>query len=121
MSIIFEAMTTKIGEMVPDFAKENMLILFDETVPKELHDIAILHTSRKHFGDIVLGDILIIAGTSYRIGFVGGVANKTIQEMGHVTLKFNGEADDLPGSICVEEKPVPNVNPGSLIQIIRQN
>ncbi|MCH5584679.1 PTS glucitol/sorbitol transporter subunit IIA [Shimazuella sp. AN120528] len=121
MSVLFEATATKIGELVSKFAKEKLLILFDENAPEELHDITVLHTDRKNAGEITPKDVLVIDGQSFQISFVGDTANKTMQEMGHVTIKFDGGQGDLPGTICVEDKPVPNVQVGSKIQFIRHD
>lgn len=121
MTVLFEVTATKIGELVAKFAKEKLLILFDENAPAELHDITVLHTNRKNAGEITKNDVLVIDGQSFHISFVGETANKTIQELGHVTIKFDGAQEDLPGTICVEDKPVPNVQVGSKIQFIRHD
>jgi PTS system glucitol/sorbitol-specific IIA component len=119
MTVIFEATATQIGELVAEFAEQKLLILFDESAPAELHDITVLHKDQKATGDITTNDVLLIDGQSFPITFVGETANKTLQELGHVTIKFDGAKADLPGSICVEEKPVPSVQAGTKIQFIR--
>lgn len=121
MSVIFEVRATQIGDLVEQFAQEKMLILFDEVAPKELHDVVVLHTDRSNAGDVQVGDQLVIDGEAFPIYVVGEKANQTMQELGHVTFKFIGEKEDLPGTICVEEKPIPLIKPGSLIQIIRES
>lgn len=121
MTVLFEVTATKIGELVAEFAEQKLLILFDENAPEELHDITVLHTDRKNTGEITSDDVLLIDGQSFQITFVGDTANNTIQELGHVTIKFDGASGDLPGTICVEEKPVPNVQAGSKIQFIRHD
>jgi PTS system glucitol/sorbitol-specific IIA component len=121
MTVLFEVTATRIGELVSEFAEQNFLILFDESAPKELHDVSVLHTDRKNTGEITLADVLVIDGQSFQISFVGNTVNKTMQELGHATIKFNSGRGDLPGTICVEEKPVPDIHIGSKIQIIRHN
>ena len=119
MTVLFEVTASQIGELVSDFMKQKILILFDENAPKELHDITVLHTNRKNSGEIKPNDTLIINNQSFRIQFVGSTANQTIQELGHVIFKFDGSTEDLPGSICVEEMPIPEIRVGSIIQIVR--
>jgi PTS system glucitol/sorbitol-specific IIA component len=119
MKVLFEVTASQIGELVAAFKEQKLLILFDENAPKELHDITVLHTNRKNNGEIKQNDILMIDEQAFRIHFVGDTANKTIQELGHVTLKFDGSPEDLPGTICVEDKPIPDVQVGSRIQIVR--
>lgn len=42
----FTTEVTQIGEMVEEFLKEKLLIVFDENAPPELAEIAILHTKK---------------------------------------------------------------------------
>lgn len=49
---------------------------------------------------------------------VGTKANSTFRELGHMTIKFNGQTTaDLPGTIHVEEKEYPQVTIGSTIRL----
>ncbi|SHE79097.1 PTS system, glucitol/sorbitol-specific IIA component [Seinonella peptonophila] len=121
MAVIFEARVKQIGALVEQFAKEKMLIIFDHHAPKELHDITVLHEERKNHDQVKPGDQLVIGNQSFQITRVGEQANNTLHELGHVTFKFIGDQPDLPGTICVEDKPVPTVEEGLLIQIIREN
>jgi glucitol/sorbitol PTS system EIIA component len=119
MAIIVEAKVSGIGEMVEQLLQDQALILFDDTAPKELHDVAVLLSKKKLNGDIQAGDQFVIDGYPFEIYFVGAKANQSMRDLGHVTLKFDGRREDLPGSICMETKEMPLIAPGSLIQIIR--
>lgn len=119
MSVLFEAKVAEIGEMVAHLAEEKMMILFNQSAPKELRDVSVIHVDHKNSGTVQVGDTLKFDDQSYRIVFVGDKANDTLQELGHVTLKFNGEKQDLPGSICLEDKPFPTLSPETVIQVVR--
>jgi PTS system glucitol/sorbitol-specific IIA component len=119
MTVLFEATVSKVGELVADFAAQQMLILFDEIAPEELHDVTVLLTKRRSIAEITVGDLLVISGIQYPITFVGRTANQSLNELGHITLKFNSGSEDLPGTICVEKAVVPPIQVGTVIQMIR--
>lgn len=119
MTVLLETQVTSIGESVEQLIQEQTLILFDDTAPEELHDISVLHSGKKVYGDIQPGDTLYIDHEKFEIYFVGDRVNQSIQELGHVTFKFNGSKNDMPGSICIEEKSIPPIKVGSVIKIIR--
>lgn len=121
MTVIFEATVSQIGELVAEFAAQNMLILFDEIAPEELHDVTVLLTRRKQIAEIAVGDMLMISGIQYPITFVGHTANQSLMELGHITIKFDSGSEDLPGTVCVEKAVVPPIQVGTVIQIIRHN
>lgn len=120
MSIIFETRVTQKGEMVDQLMKEHALVLFDETAPKELHEISVLHAGKKVYQEVEPGDVLVIDGHEFEIYFVGDRANQSLKELGHVTFKFDGSKEDMPGSICIEPKEMPEIQSDSLIQIVRK-
>ncbi|MGG0754214.1 PTS glucitol/sorbitol transporter subunit IIA [Brevibacillus laterosporus] len=113
MTTLLEAKATKIGELVESFLTESTLIIFNDNVPDELHDIAVLHTKAELFASVQEGDSLVVGDRKYRITAVGTTANETLQSMGHCTIKFDGESTpELPGTIHVEENelPVPDID-----------
>ncbi|MCR8982054.1 PTS glucitol/sorbitol transporter subunit IIA [Brevibacillus laterosporus] len=113
MTTLLETKATKIGELVESFLTESTLIIFNDNVPDELHDIAVLHTKAELFASVQVGDSLVVGDRKYRITAVGTTANETLQSMGHCTLKFDGESTpELPGTIHVEENelPVPDID-----------
>ena len=118
MSVRFEATVAEIGEMVQQLADEKMLILFNQSAPKELRDVAVMHRDQTNEGEVQVGDTLVLGDESYQILFVGDKANDTLRDLGHVTLKFNGEKNDLPGSICLEDKPLPALTTGMVIKVV---
>jgi len=99
---------------------ENMVILFNENSPQELRDISVVHDGEAS-EEVEAGDVMELGDKSYDILFVGGKANETLRELGHATFQFNGERDsDLPGTICLEKKEIPNLVIGQKV-VIKSN
>lgn len=115
--MIYESKVTNIGEDVEAFLEEKMVVLFNENVPDELKSIALVHEEKAMNGDVNVGDYFILGDTQYKILAVGNKANETLHELGHCTIKFSVPADDdLPGTIVVEEKEIPELVPGLAIK-----
>ncbi|SDJ56637.1 PTS glucitol/sorbitol transporter subunit IIA [Salimicrobium halophilum] len=110
---------TSVGAESGLMRAENMLVLFHEDVPNELKEFAIVHDNKEIKKDVQAGDRFIINDETFEILFVGGKANETLKEMGHATFQFNGESNsDLPGTICLEAKEIPEIEESHSIQII---
>ncbi|MCI2257272.1 PTS glucitol/sorbitol transporter subunit IIA [Domibacillus sp. PGB-M46] len=118
LKTIYQSTVTGLGVDVEMFAEEKMLILFNESAPKDLRDIAVSHTVVSLEGTIEAGDILSFDDQSYEITFVGGKVNETVSELGHCTIAFNGaDHADLPGTMCVEEKAMPVITVSTKLSI----
>lgn len=117
---LYNVKVTEIGKDVPLFAEEKMIILFNHEAPAELRDICILHTAGELTEPLQAGDVVRFDDKDYPITAVGGEANRTLAELGHVTLKFDGsEIPALPGTVHLEDKPLPTVQVGTTIRINR--
>lgn len=111
MKTIYESTVTEIGADVDMFLEEKMMIIFNESAPQELHDIAVLHRIAPLEGHITVGDELAFDDQTYKITFVGEKVNETVSEFGHCTISFNGaDHADLPGTLCVEAKEMPTIS-----------
>ncbi|WP_238943184.1 PTS glucitol/sorbitol transporter subunit IIA [Planococcus beijingensis] len=116
----YEAKITEIGEEVDVFIEENMLVIFNDTVPDSLRSIGVIHERADLLDKVMAGDVLEINEQRYEILFVGSKVNDTLDEIGHCTIAFNGETEaSLPGTMCVEKKALPNLKVGSAIRIIK--
>ncbi|HEV8652317.1 MAG TPA: PTS glucitol/sorbitol transporter subunit IIA [Actinomycetes bacterium] len=109
---------TRVGEQVPEFVEQGILILFAEGAPEELHFFSVLHQPEQTTGGVRPGDVIHIDDHALRVTAVGHVANDNLVNLGHIDLKANG-ADDapLPGDVCVEAVPLPKVRPGTRLVI----
>lgn len=117
-----ECKIVEIGEMVPAFEEEMILILFGETAPPELRAISVVHDYKALSPEEVVlqvGTKLQLGQTEYTVVEAGNAANANFQELGHVAIYMQkGEEELLPGSIRVEPALFPHLEPGDLIKII---
>lgn len=93
------------GQSAMDFLSPdvNLMILFDDTAPAELLDIALVHKVGQVNEEPVVGDTLRICDKEYTITAVGSEAFNTLKEMGHCTLSFSGKSQaQRPGIIELE-------------------
>ena len=120
MKTIFEAKVSAIGEDVSMIMEEKVIILFDEKAPKELHDIALTHSGGSLTDDIQAGDVIWFGVDSFNIYSVGDYVNTSMKDLGHLSLNFSGDrTSDLPGTVCIENKPIPEICVGTTIKIVR--
>ena len=101
----YQAKVTEIGGMVQELAEDgNLLIIFNEDVQDpDLKDISIAHTVTELKEDIVAGDVLTIGDKKFNVTAVGNVALKTLKDLGHCTIKFDGDTKaNLPGELHVD-------------------
>jgi PTS system glucitol/sorbitol-specific IIA component len=109
---------TAVGEQVPQFAGQGLLIWFAEGAPEELHFFAVLHRPTVTTGGVQAGDVVRIDDKVFRVTAVGEVANDNMVNLGHMDLKTNGATEaPLPGDICLEELPLPEPRPGTELVI----
>jgi PTS system glucitol/sorbitol-specific IIA component len=109
---------TAVGEQVPEFVGQGLLIWFAEGAPEELHFFCVLHRPSVTTGGVRAGDVVRIGDRSFRVTAVGEVANDNMVNLGHMDLKANGATEaPLPGDICLEELPLPEPRPGTELVI----
>ena len=89
-----------------------MLILFNENAPQELREYCVLHRGNKLEDIVEPGDIF----------YVGSQVQKTLRDLGHITLRFNGnkEGENLEGSLYLEDKEIGDIAPGEEIAIYKR-
>lgn len=117
---MYSTKVVEIGEMVPAFEEEMLLILFGPTATNELKPICVVHESDDTPENILeVGTKIEMAGTTYTVTKVGDAANKNFDELGHVSIYFrSGENEILPGAIIAEPEVYPSLQPGDVIKIL---
>lgn len=81
----------------------NFIVIFKEGVPPELAEISVLHEEALLLGEPAAGDMVAVADKVFTITAVGDEASRSLREMGHCTLAFNGaKKPDRPGCIMLE-------------------
>ncbi|WP_026882656.1 PTS glucitol/sorbitol transporter subunit IIA [Clostridium akagii] len=119
MKLIYNTKITKIGDMVPDFYPEKMVIMFKENAPQDLADYCILHNINQLNEEIKMGHTLKIGNVEYKITAVGDVVNKNLRDLGHICLKFDGSKKAaLDGTLYLEDKEIKEVSIGDIVQVV---
>ena len=119
MKIIYECKVKAQGDCAEEFRDTNMFVIFGDNAPPEIKDYCYWIDLAPINGTIAAGQYLRVDGQSYKITAVGEEAPVTLAGLGHCTFNFNGRTEvDLPGTIDVEEKPLPEIKTGTVIQIV---
>ncbi|MFL5792974.1 MAG: PTS glucitol/sorbitol transporter subunit IIA [Actinomycetes bacterium] len=114
----YAATVTAVGEQVPEFIGQGLLIWFAEGAPEELHFFTVLHRPTVTTGGVRPGDLVRIDDKAFRVTAVGEVANDNMVNLGHIDMKANGASEaPLPGDLCLEELPLPEPGPGTTLVI----
>ena len=112
---------TAVGEQVAEFVGQGLLIWFAEGAPEELHFFTVLHRPTVTTGGVRPGDLVRIDDKAFRVTAVGEVANDNMVNLGHIDMKANGASEaPLPGDLCLEELPLPEPRPGTMLVIERE-
>jgi PTS system glucitol/sorbitol-specific IIA component len=120
--IKYKAQVTFIGPLVSEFMDHNILVLFGDQAPEELQEFAVIHDGDGLKSNLEPGDIVSLAGKSFKILAVGDVSNTNLANLGHLVLKFNGETvPEMPGDVCLENGIIPVIQIGSQLIIESKN
>lgn len=115
---IFKTEVKGIGPEAALFKEEKMIILFGEEAPEGLAEYCYNIIVNQAEKEIAEGMTLMIDDNEYSITAVGGVVNKNLNTLGHITIKFDGSTTpELPGTLYVEEKAMPEIIVGSEVKI----
>ena len=117
--VIFQTEIIELGEQVDAFFEEGMFVLFGENAPDALKDFCYFIDTKDVDGTIKPGNKLVIDNNEFLITAVGDIAQPNLEALGHLTVVFRGAKEaGLPGSICVEAKPMPKLLAGSKLSIV---
>lgn len=110
---------TAVGPLIPEFRAQGLLVFFGELAPEELHEFVILHRPSVVHSAPRPGDVLELGGEPFRVTAVGHVVSENLLRLGHASVKADGAtAAPMPGDICVEAKPLPDLPPGATMRIL---
>ena len=119
--IVYSTTVTAVGELVPDFAEQGVLVFFGENAPAELHEFSIIHTPDVQTRAPQVGDKISLADNHYNVLAVGSVASDNLLNLGHLDLKANGLTEpEMPGDVNVEAVSLPVVKIGDRLTVISQ-
>jgi PTS system glucitol/sorbitol-specific IIA component len=119
--IVYSTTVTAVGELVPDFADQGVLVFFGQDAPIELHEFSIIHTPDVETRAPQVGDTITLQETVYNVLAVGSVASDNLLNLGHLDLKANGLTEpEMPGDVNVEAVSLPKVNVGDRLIVTSQ-
>ncbi len=117
--VVYRSTVTAVGELVPDFREQGVLVFFGENAPSELHEFSILHKVDIQVRAPQPGDVIDINSNTYQVLAVGSVASDNLLNLGHLDLKANGLTEaELPGDVNIDEVELPIINVGDIFQVI---
>ena len=110
MTVIYQTTITRIGQSAPDALCDQMLITFREGAPADIEEFCFIHCHGELNGSLQAG-IPVTA--------VGSVAEQNLRELGHITLRFDGQSEaEFPGTVHVAG-PVPDgIAPGCILKFV---
>ncbi len=119
--IVYSTTVTAVGELVPDFAEQGVLVFFGENAPIELHEFSIIHAPDVQTRAPQVGDKITLADAEYSVLAVGSVASDNLLNLGHLDLKANGLTEpEMPGDVNEEAVSLPVVKIGDRLVVISQ-
>jgi PTS system glucitol/sorbitol-specific IIA component len=119
--VVYSTTVTAVGELVPDFAEQGVLVFFGRNAPAELHEFSIIHTPDIQTRAPQVGDRITLAENIYNVLAVGSVASENLLNLGHLDLKANGLTEpEMPGDVNVEAISLPVVKIGDRLTVISQ-
>ncbi|RXK17370.1 PTS glucitol/sorbitol transporter subunit IIA [Macrococcus sp. DPC7161] len=114
---MYQTVVKSIGKDATAFNAEKMVILFGENAPQELVDYCYI-IEVNNVDTITEEQRLYIDGESYEITKVGNSVIKNLNDLGHITLKFDGSTEaEQSGTLYLEDKALPTITVGSSIII----
>lgn len=117
--MVFQTRVVAIGPEAQQMITETgMFILFGEGAPSDLADYCFTIDNKTLSGAIVPGQTLCIDEQCFTITAVGGVVEKNLSQLGHITVNLDGaKQPSLPGTLHVEGNVSPIIKAQTLIQI----
>ncbi|RJX70050.1 PTS glucitol/sorbitol transporter subunit IIA [Vibrio sinensis] len=106
----------QVGECAVDALEDDMLILFNKSVPADAAEYCFVHTHDELRGEISVGGEVVIDNKSYPITAVGDAVNQNLGNLGHITLRFDSaDQADFVGSLHLSGAQPSTLNVGSTI------
>jgi PTS system glucitol/sorbitol-specific IIA component len=117
---MYRSKVIEVGELVSQFADQQLVVLFGASAPDELKEISVIHELEESDSAEPLqpGGTISFGAESFRIDEVGPMANANLREMGHLSIYFRSTPGDLlPGAIRVSPVGFPDIEAGDSIVI----
>lgn len=97
------------------------MILFGDEAPETLTDYCYKIELNQVRKEITCDMKLCFDKQMYVITAVGDVVQTNLNELGHITIKFDGSHEpELPGTMYVEDKEMPHLRKGQSLKSIKR-
>ena len=117
--VIYHSKINQIGEFAQEALADGMLILFKEGAPADLADYCFVHSHDDLKQDIQVGQTIHLGDHVFNITSVGDVASVNFRELGHITLRFDGNQQaELPGTVQVNGQQPTQLFVGDEVKIL---
>lgn len=118
-NVIYHSKINQIGEFAQEALADGMVILFKEGAPADLADYCFIHSHDDLKREIQVGQKIQLGNHVYIITSVGDVANINFRELGHITLRFDGNRQaELPGTVHVDGEHPSQLFVGDEVKIL---
>lgn len=118
--LLYDTEVVAVGDLVPQFVEQGVLVLFGEQAPEELHEFSVLHRPSTAVEGPRPGDTILLGEQALPVLAVGEVVADNLLQLGHLDIKADGrEEAQMPGDVCVPEGTLPTVEKGQRIRILR--
>ncbi|KFC06382.1 PTS system glucitol/sorbitol-specific IIA component [Trabulsiella guamensis ATCC 49490] len=119
MTVIYQTTITQIGASACLALEDSMLITFREGAPADIEEYCFIHCHGELSGSLHAGAALELGEHCYPVTAVGDVAEQNLRELGHITLRFDGQTTaEFPGTVHVAG-PVPvAIAPGCILKFL---
>ncbi|MWN06205.1 PTS glucitol/sorbitol transporter subunit IIA [Gilliamella sp. Pas-s95] len=102
-NVIYHSKINQIGEFAQEALADGMLILFKNGAPADLAEYCFVHSHDDLQQDLQVGQEIKLGKHVYEITAVGDVGSINFRELGHITLRFDGNHQaELPGTVHVK-------------------
>ncbi|WP_020007683.1 PTS glucitol/sorbitol transporter subunit IIA [Salinicoccus albus] len=116
--MIYQTKVKKVGTEAEAFEEEKMIVLFGDNAPEELVDFCYIINIENVNSDVTEENRLMVDEDEFKITKVGSAVKKNLNDLGHITLKFDGsETAEQSGTLYLEDKKLPQINEGTEITI----
>ncbi len=119
MRVIYQTTITHIGESAPDALSDNMLITFREGAPTDVAEFCFIHNHGALSGALLPGAEFELGERRYPVTAVGEVAEQNLRELGHITLRFDGQTQaEYPGTVHVAGQVPNGIATGCILKFV---
>jgi PTS system glucitol/sorbitol-specific IIA component len=119
MTVIYRTTVHDAGPLAEAFVSEGMFVTFGSNAPEALREFCYIVDINEVAAALAPGQQLTVDGRAFPITAVGEVAQRNLQNLGHVTVNIDGDSEPkMAGAIHIRcDGPAPEITIGSVLTI----